>query len=88
MVLFSDNALSNSATRKSNIEALEKSGFKEGGLKSRSGELELVEKATKCQLVFGIRSNINGKKYFSMSKDYATKEAAKEAAKVLELVKK
>jgi len=79
MVLFSDNSLSTSDVRKHNIRLLETSGFNEGGLHCRSGEMLLVEKATKCQLVFGIRSNIAGKggnKYFSLSKDFASKEDA------------
>lgn len=79
MVLFSDNSLSNSDVRKHNIRLLETSGFNKGGLHCRSGEMLLVEKATKCQLVFGIRSNIAGKggnKYFSLAKDFASKEEA------------
>lgn len=79
MVLFSDNSLSNSDVRKHNIRLLETSGFNEGGLRCRSGEMRLIEKATKSQLVFGVRSNISGKggtKYWSLSKDFATKQEA------------
>ena len=80
MILFSDNARSNSETRINNIQALRNNGFKEGGLPCRSGEMQLVEKATKVQLVFGQRSNISGKghnKYFSLSRDFSSTDEAK-----------
>lgn len=78
-VIFSDKVQSSSDTRKHNVRLLETQGFVSGGLFCRSGELLLVEKATKFQLVFGVRSNISGKyanKYFSLSKDFGSKEAA------------
>lgn len=87
-ILFSDNAISNSEIRRANITALNTAGFVSGGLPCRSGELCLVEKATKTQLVFGMRSNIAGKgsnKYFSMSKDFASKQEAETFAKSLNL---
>jgi len=88
-VLFSDNTTSNTETRASNIAKLNAAGFVPGGLPCRSGDLSLVEKATKCQLVFGTRSNISGKggnKYFSLSKDFTTKEEAESFAKSLNLI--
>lgn len=89
--LFHDNATSNSPIRSANIAALNASGFVAGGLFSRSGELLLVEKKTKIQLVFGMRSNISGKgtcKYFSLSRDFASKEEAEAFAKNLQLQSK
>lgn len=86
MVLFSDNSISTSDVRKHNIRLLETSGFNQGGLHCRSGEMLLVEKTTKCQLIFGVRSNIAGKggnKYFSISKDFATKDEAMAEFKAL-----
>lgn len=90
-VIFSDHVLSNNPIRQENIETLEGAGFVHGGLFSRSGELHLVEKATKCQLVFGVRSNIAGKggnKYFSLSKDFESKQDAESFAKRLNLESK
>jgi len=87
-ILFSDRSTSNTEIRKKNIATLNKAGFVAGGLPCRSGELSLVEKATKDQLVFGTRSNISGKggnKYFSMSKDFASKQEAEAFAKSLNL---
>ncbi len=60
-ILFSDNATHNSEIRNANIATLNAAGFHAGGLPCRSGELSLVEKTTKTQLVFGKRSNIAGK---------------------------
>lgn len=87
-VLFSDNVFSNNPIRQENIKTLESAGFVHGGIFSRSGELHLVEKATKYQLVFGVRSNISGKKYFSMAKDFASKQEAENFAKQLNLKSK
>lgn len=88
MVLFTDNARSNSETRQQNIALLNGAGFIAGGLPCRSGEMQIVEKATKAQLVFGIRSNIAGKgsnKYFSLSRDFSSTDEAKSFFKTLKL---
>lgn len=89
--IFHDNSTSNSEIRQANIAMLNAAGFVAGGLFCRSGELLLVEKATKAQLVFGMRSNLAGKgrnKYFSMSKDFASKQEAEAFAKTLTLISK
>ena len=91
MILFSDNARSNSETRTNNITALRNNGFREGCLPCRSGEMQLVEKATKVQLVFGLRSNISGKghnKYFSLSRDFSSKDEAKQFLATISLQKR
>ena len=86
-VIFSDRATSNTAIRQQNIATLNAAGFVAGGLQCRSGELSMVEKTTKTQLVFGTRANIGGRrnKYFSMSKDFASKQEAEAFAKNLTL---
>jgi len=91
MLLFSDNTTSNSALRTENIASLLAAGFKRGGLQCRSGELQLVEKTTKTQLVFGERANVGGKggnKYFSLSRDFASAQEAREFYYTLNLKQK
>lgn len=88
MILFSDNARSNSETRVKNIATLNNNGFQQGGLPCRSGEMQLVSKSTKTQLVFGMRSNISGKgrnKYFSLSSDFKSEAEAKQFFQSLNL---
>jgi len=91
MLLFSDNTTSTSTIRTENIAILIASGFKRGGLQCRSGELQLVEKTTKAQLVFGERSNIGGKggnKYFSLSRDFSSADEAKRFFSTITLQKR
>ncbi|MDD5358527.1 MAG: hypothetical protein PHX80_05230 [Candidatus Nanoarchaeia archaeon] len=90
--LFSDNSRSNTEIRTHNVSVLRKSGFKDGGLYSTSGNLYLVKKETKWQMVFGKRYNIGskkGNKYFSLAKDYKTEaEAMKDFNKFKTKLKK
>jgi hypothetical protein len=87
-LFYSDNVKSNSLLREFNIETLKEAGFIEGGLQSRSGEMYLGKLKTKYQIVFGMRCNIGGKqrKYFSLSKDYATELEAKEEFNELKML--
>lgn len=86
--IFRDNCISSSEIRAFNVATLKSAGFIPGGLFSRSGEMLLVEKKSKFQLVFGVRSNISGargRKYFSLSKDFTHREHAEAFAKTLQL---
>lgn len=82
--VFSDAVTVNNPIRKHNVEILAQEGFTQSGAYSCSGRLHLVELKTKVKLVFGLRSNIAGKKFFSLSKDFTDAKTAKEYFRRLE----
>lgn len=83
---YTDNKKANSVIRIKNIEVLKSKGFEESGIYSRSGVLEFRELETKSIVVFGVRSNISGKKatkYFTLKKDYKDKDVAQKECFIL-----
>jgi len=85
--LFFDNSKANSIIRNINISVLKEHGFLEGGAYCTSGNLYISELRTMAKLVFGIRCNVSGKrqKYFSLAKNYKTKEDAIKDFKIIKL---
>lgn len=75
---FADKSKAGRDVRNENIALLKGAGFIESGVYSCSGELRIDSLKTKTVLVFGMRSNIGGKrnKYFSLKKDYDSREDA------------
>ncbi len=72
-----DNSRSGSNIREFNIALLEKEGFDECGLFSRSGELYLEPRSYGAVIVFGMAANVGGKKwtkYFSLCKRFKSVE--------------
>lgn len=78
MNVFNDLSKANNEVRLFNIDLLKSNGFIEGGLKSTSGGMYIIELKTKSTIVFGMRCNVAGKrnKYFSLSKDFENKDIA------------
>ena len=85
-MIFSDNSRANSEIRIYNVETLTKKGFEGSGVYSTSGTMQIVEHKNKTSIVFGVRSNIAGKgrtKYFTLKKDFASKEIAEKTFFIL-----
>jgi len=81
-----DNSRIGSNIREFNITLLEKEGFEECGLFSRSGELYLEPRNYGAVIVFGIAANVGGKKwnkYFSLCKRFKSEKEGKKYFKNL-----